>query len=181
MSVRAIRSDKDFSETWALLLGSNLGDRARYLGRAREMLAAGGFSIKSFSGLYETEPVECGPQGPYLNQVLLGTARVPARVLLALCQRVERECGRRRREPHGPRTLDIDLLFFGETVTATRSLRLPHPAIPRRRSVLVPLAEVAPLWRHPRLGKNVLELLAECRDSSWVRQWAGMSGDMVIR
>jgi 2-amino-4-hydroxy-6-hydroxymethyldihydropteridine diphosphokinase len=173
MSVSTSGPDSDFCGTWALLLGSNLGDRACYLSRAREMLGAWGFSVESSSGLYETEPVECGPQGPYLNQVLLGTAPVPAGLLLALCQRVEREFGRGHRERHGPRTLDIDLLFCGGTVTATRSLRLPHPAIPRRRSLLVPLAEAAPLWRHPRLGKNVLELLAECRDPAWVERWAG--------
>jgi len=67
----------------------------------------------------------------------------------------------------------VDLLFLGNTAIKTPGLTLPHPAIPRRRSILVPLADVAPRWRHPRLGKNVLELLAECKDPGWVKRWRG--------
>jgi 2-amino-4-hydroxy-6-hydroxymethyldihydropteridine diphosphokinase len=172
MSVSAMMLEKDSSGTWAVLLGSNLGDREWYLRRAREILDAAGFRVGASSDLYETQPVECGPQAPYLNQVLVGTVRVPAGLLLALCQRVEREAGRRSRQRHGPRTLDIDLLLCGNIAISTPGLMLPHPAIPRRRSILTPLADVAPWWRHPQLGKNVLELLAECKDPGWVRRFS---------
>lgn len=154
-----------------MLLGSNQGHRALYIKEAAEWLRAGGFNVSAASDLYETEPVECGPQAPYLNRVLLGTANVPAALLLALCQGVEGQLGRSHREPHGPRTLDVDLLWLGSVVLSTARLTLPHPAIPRRKSILVPLADVAPGWMHPLLGKSVRELLAECRDPGWVRRW----------
>ena len=157
----------------ALLLGSNLGDRAGFLRRARESLAACGFDVVRASEVFETEPVECGPQPPYLNQVLLGTSRHGPEALLEVCQGIERQQGRRRTAPRGPRTLDVDLLFYGSRVVAAPRLTLPHPALPRRRSLLVPLAQVAPGWPHPVLGKTVLELLREGGDPGWVRGWWG--------
>jgi 2-amino-4-hydroxy-6-hydroxymethyldihydropteridine diphosphokinase len=155
----------------ALLLGSNLGDRAGFLRRARESLAVSGFVVVRASDVFETEPVECGPQPPYLNQVLLGTVLHEPPALLEIFRGIEWQLGRRRAAPRGPRTLDVDLLFYGPLVLATPRLKLPHPAIPRRRCILVPLAQVAPAWRHPLLEKTVSELLAECRDPGWVREW----------
>lgn len=163
----------DLLSTVALILGSNLGDRAAYLRSGCELLGSRALGIAGASDLFETQPVECGPQPPYLNQVLLGSTRHAPSALLGICQGVERQLGRRRAAPHAPRTLDVDLLFLGTLVLNTPRLTLPHPALPRRRSILVPLAQMAPAWRHPVLGKTVLELLAECKDPGWVKEWRG--------
>ncbi len=146
-----------------------MGDRAFYLGAAIELFSRNAsVAILRLSSIYETEPVECRPQSSYLNQLLLLSVELEPWALLEACHRAEENLGRRRRERHGPRTLDADILFYEESVIRTPRLTLPHPAIARRRSVLLPLADVAPTWRHPLLGKSAAELLNECLDDSWV-------------
>jgi len=153
-----------------LQFGSNLGDRAKTLEAAAEHVQAqGAVTILRRSAVYETEPVECGPQPWYLNQVCLVTTRLLPDALLAHCQRVERALGRLRRVPRGPRTLDIDLLFYGGLRLRTSRLTLPHPGLERRRSMLEPLSELETAWVHPFLHKTPTELLSECRDASSVR------------
>ncbi len=156
--------------TAALQFGSNLGDRARTLEAASRYLEAeGSVDILRRSSIYETEPVECGPQPWYLNQVCLVATRLLPEALLAHCQRVERAFGRHRRRPHDPRTLDVDLLYYGGLRLRTSRLVLPHPGLERRRSMLQPLSEVETVWVHPFLRKTPAELLHECRDDSSVR------------
>lgn len=151
----------------ALLLGSNLGDRAKTLeAAARYIQATGTVTILQRSAVYETEPVECGPQPWYLNQACLVEVYLSPDALLAHCLRVERALGRHRRSPHGPRTLDIDLLFYGNLRMRTSRLTLPHPGLDRRRSMLEPLSELGISWVHPFLRKTPAELLSECRDPS---------------
>jgi len=148
----------------ALSFGSNIGDRLSFLYAAVALFRSFGCRPALLSRIYETEPVECRPQPPYLNRVLILEAAPGPRELLSLCQRVESVLGRRRRAFHGPRTIDVDLLFSGAVVMSTAELTLPHPALPRRRSILAPLLEVAPDWRHPVAGRSVAELLASCPD-----------------
>jgi 2-amino-4-hydroxy-6-hydroxymethyldihydropteridine diphosphokinase len=149
----------------ALSLGANLGDRETSLAVARYLLAAGGaLHILKASSLYETEPVQCPPQPWFLNQVLWVTTALPPALLLSMCQDVERRLGRHRRTPKGARTIDVDLLFYGNTVVRTAVLELPHPALALRRSALVPLVELGVPWRHPTLGLTPPELLARCPD-----------------
>jgi 2-amino-4-hydroxy-6-hydroxymethyldihydropteridine diphosphokinase len=153
----------------ALSLGSNVGDRATFLSLARAYLGADRLvRILKSSSVYETEPVECPPQRWFLNQVLWVDTELPPALLLSHCKRVETVLGRRRTTWHGPRTLDVDVLFVGSLVVRTPLLTLPHPAIPQRRSILTPLVELGLPWVHPVLGADAGTLLQRCRDRSRV-------------
>ena len=152
-----------------LSLGSNLGNRLATLDSARAYPVAGGVVRElSASSVYETEPVQCLAQPWFLNQAVLVETDLPPLLLLSFCQRVETLLGRRRSEWHGPRTADIDILLVGGLCMKTPVLTLPHPAIPTRRSILLPLAELGTGWRHPALGADVPDLLAKCPDHSRV-------------
>lgn len=142
----------------ALGLGSNLGDRAAHLRFGRRELAGWVDGLRC-SALYETEPREVTEQPPFLNACCVGRTSLAPEELLARCREVEAAAGRRpggRR--FGPRTLDIDLLLYGDRVVRGPGLEVPHPRMAERAFVLVPLAEVAPRWRHPAAGLTVGEL-----------------------
>jgi 2-amino-4-hydroxy-6-hydroxymethyldihydropteridine diphosphokinase len=149
-------------------LGSNLGDRAAYL-----LLGLSALSrlpkthLLRLSPVYETDPVG-PPQPPYLNMVAeLETGLSPKR-LLAEMLRIEKALGRERRERWGPRTLDLDLLLYGDLVLEEAGLSVPHPRLHERAFVLVPLLDLLPEGRHPLLGQSFAELLASL-DASSVR------------
>lgn len=154
-----------------LALGANLGDRQAQLAGARTQLAAApGVRVAAASPLYETDAVG-GPAGqpPFLNAVLRVETTLAPRALLELCLAVEQHFGRRRDERWGPRTLDLDLLFYGDAVLDEPGLVVPHPQLHRRRFVLVPLAALAPGLLHPVLGRSVRELLADLPAGEAVR------------
>jgi 2-amino-4-hydroxy-6-hydroxymethyldihydropteridine diphosphokinase len=154
-----------------IAMGSNLGDRAATLTRAEQSIAEAGVRITRRSRLYTTEPVDAPPQPWFLNSVLEAeTNLMPAQLLHALAG-IERAMGRRRDVPRGPRTLDLDILFYDSNVIHTAELEIPHPGIPFRRFVLVPLAEIAPALRHPVLHKSISELLVETPDKGQIRPW----------
>jgi 2-amino-4-hydroxy-6-hydroxymethyldihydropteridine diphosphokinase len=148
-------------KTVYLALGSNLGDREGHLSRARERLAAAGLRLLRESALYETEPLDFPAHPWFLNQVVEAETSLFPRQLLSALQRIERELGRKRGVPKGPRTIDLDILLFGEAVVATSELEIPHPRLTERRFVLEPLAELAPDLRHPLTRQSVREMLAQ--------------------
>lgn len=129
-----------------LCLGGNVGDVAAALGEARRRLEAGGLAIAAQSPLYRTPPWGPVPQPPYLNQVIAVDGAPSAQALLTLALDVERQLGRdrTREERFGPRTMDIDLLTFGEEVVREPDLELPHPRLLERAFALVPLLDIAP-------------------------------------
>jgi 2-amino-4-hydroxy-6-hydroxymethyldihydropteridine diphosphokinase len=149
------------SETVYLSLGANLGDRAANLRQALHELQELG-TVKAVSSLYETEPVETqGDQPWFLNCAAAIETELSPMEFLRRTLAVEQALGRRRTLSKAPRTLDIDVIFFGNAVLRTKELTVPHPALERRRFVLEPLAEIAPGLRHPILKKTVRELVEE--------------------
>jgi 2-amino-4-hydroxy-6-hydroxymethyldihydropteridine diphosphokinase len=150
-------------------LGSNLGDREAHLAAAGPALEGRGFRVTARSSTYLTEPKDAPPQGWFLNEVWGGRTDLSPEALLSACLDAERELGRvRGRQPRAPRTLDLDLLLYGQEVRAEPDLTLPHPRLHERRFVLVPLAEIAPQAMHPELRLTVRELLDRCPDRSRV-------------
>jgi 2-amino-4-hydroxy-6-hydroxymethyldihydropteridine diphosphokinase len=151
-----------------LALGSNLGAREALLNAALAGLARRGFRVTQRSSRYWTEPVGGPPQDWFLNQVVRGETALSPLELLDACLSIESEAGRTRGERNGPRTLDLDLLFYGDAVRTDARLTLPHPRLHERRFVLEPLAEIAPGFEHPVSRKTIAALLAACPDTSRV-------------
>jgi 2-amino-4-hydroxy-6-hydroxymethyldihydropteridine diphosphokinase len=156
-----------------LSLGSNVGQRERHLHGAISRLERVGRVI-CISSFYETEPVDVTAdlknQPWFLNcAVGLETTLSPAQLIETVLE-IERDLGRVRNQPKGPRTIDIDISLFGEAVINSPKLTIPHPAMHQRRFVLEPLAEIAPEIRQPLLRKTVRELLEELPPGQEVRK-----------
>ena len=147
----------------AIALGSNLGDRERHL---RDALAALRPSVQGLraSTFHETAPVGVGPQPSFLNAAATGETDLPARALLDLLLVTEQAFGRERPYPGAPRTLDLDLILYGNDVIDEPGLVVPHPRFRERRFVLEPLSEIAAGWRDPVTGRTVEELLRTLPD-----------------
>lgn len=142
--------------------GSNLGDRFDFIRKALvELRKHPSISVQRVSSVYETEPVGFLDQGPFLNGVLALDTQLSPQSLLQALLAIENKLGRVRLQHQGPRTLDLDLLFFGDLLLDETDLILPHPRLHERAFVLRPLLEIAPDLRHPRLGVSVEGLCKE--------------------
>lgn len=143
--------------------GSNLGDRLGTIKSAiAELRQSPEVFVQKISSVYETEPVGYLDQGPFLNGVLELEAQLSPQDLLESLLAIEIHHGRVREQHQGPRTLDLDLLFYGDLRLEEADLILPHPRLHERAFVLKPLLEIAPSLVHPVLGKTVEEL---CEDT----------------
>jgi len=143
-------------------LGSNLGDRESHLTHAILALSELG-DVVAASAFYETAPVRGPDQGPYLNAAVAIDTNLSARAVLERCLEIEAERGRERRERWGPRTLDLDILLYGQEVIDEDGLRLPHPRLHERRFALEPLLAVWPQATLPD-GTAVADLLPGVSD-----------------
>lgn len=153
-------------------LGSNLGDREAAIGEALGRLAALG-TVRDVSSLYETPPWGYEHQPAFLNAVCRLDTFLPALELLRGLKEVERAMGRQPTFRYGPRLIDLDLLLYGDAVLRTPELEVPHPGLPERPFVLVPLAELAPGLVHPTLGRSMAELARGVPGRERVRRWEG--------
>ena len=143
----------------AIALGSNLSDRRAHLDRAigrLDDLLQGAV----VSPVIETDPVGVGPQPRFLNAAVVGTTGLSSGALLEALQAIEQACGRTRPHPGAPRTLDLDLILYGDDQIDAPGLLVPHPRFRERRFVLEPLASIAPEMRDPVTDLTVGELLA---------------------
>ncbi|MBK9730501.1 MAG: 2-amino-4-hydroxy-6-hydroxymethyldihydropteridine diphosphokinase [Chitinophagaceae bacterium] len=153
-----------------LLLGSNVGDRNHHLQHAIEKISDQAGAIIKMSSVYETQPWGVTQQDDYLNLAVQTETRLSALELFKILQQIEASEGRVNPIKNTPRTLDIDILFFDDTVIDEGSLIIPHPRLHLRRFVLEPLSEIAPFFVHPTLNKSVEELLKVCTDEMKVKK-----------
>ena len=152
-------------------LGSNEGDRLANLRGAAQRLHAE-VTFISFSSVYETEPVGFADQPWFLNAVLEGYTELSPAELLRLALDIEEALGRERSIPNGPRTIDIDILLYGDERIESPALTIPHPRLTERGFTLCPLTEIAPLVEHPLSGETMENILATAADLEETRHFA---------
>lgn len=147
-----------------LLTGGNLGNRQAHLKRAAALLSKQCGHVIRRSSLYETAAWGNTDQPAFLNQVLVIETKLDAASLMKKILSIEEQMGRSRKNKWEPRIIDIDILFFNKEIINSELLTVPHPHIPNRRFVLAPLNELSPAFIHPVSGRNMHELLLQCKD-----------------
>ena len=153
-------------------LGSNMGDRAGNLVLAVRGMMEASMCVTRLSSVYETEPISEVVQPRFLNMVAEIGSPLPApQQMMARLLRIEFALGRIRDVKDGPRTIDLDLLMYGDIKSDTEFLRLPHPCLHQRKFVLQPLVEIAPRLIHPTLKLSAADLLESVEDNSEIRRW----------
>lgn len=153
-----------------LLLGSNLGNRQLFLQEALSQIQQQVGQMVKCSSVYETQSWGKTDLPDYLNQVILVQTDLLAGTVLEKILAIEIVLGRRREEKWGSRTIDIDILFYGDEVINEPNLAVPHPELHNRSFTLAPLAEIAPEFVHPVLNKTILTLKNELKDSLIVKK-----------
>lgn len=140
-------------------LGSNKGDRRSYIHRAfRYLKEHADIDLIDESTIIETDPIGESLETPFLNAVVRCHTRLPPELLLKQLERIERKLGRRKKGMKAPRTIDLDLLFYGQRMIKKAGLQVPHPEAHRRAFVLEPMKELAPDFQHPERKKSIKEL-----------------------
>jgi len=153
-------------------LGSNLGYRSGNLLMAVRGLMEASFVVSQLSAIYETEPVDTGGTRNFLNMVAeIHVKNITATQMMARLLRIEYLLGRRDKSLNKPRTVDLDILFFGDQRMETEFLTLPHPRLHLRKFVLCPLAEIAPHFVHPVLQREISDILANSEDQCEAKRW----------
>ncbi|MFM7770552.1 MAG: 2-amino-4-hydroxy-6-hydroxymethyldihydropteridine diphosphokinase [Bacteroidota bacterium] len=153
-----------------LLIGGNMGDVKTNLDNAIRSISKNCGQVITVSSIYQTAAWGKTDQPDFLNQAIqLLTPLEPVELLHQLLQ-IERDMGRERAEKYGPRSIDIDIIFYEQYILDLRELTIPHPQVVNRRFALTPLAEIAPTFIHPVLGKTIEALLISCPDSSHVNK-----------
>ncbi len=150
-------------------LGSNVGERHRYLQRAAEALGrVEGLRVVWFSSVYETDPYGKTDQAKFLNAVCEAETSLAPADLLPRLRGIEDELGRQRREHWGPREIDLDILLYDGLAVQQEGVQVPHPELEKRKFVLIPLREIAPELVHPVSGLTMEQLASACGDGGRV-------------
>lgn len=153
-----------------LCLGGNIGDTRNYLQNAVAMISRRIGRIVSQSAVYQSEPWGFNAEQMFLNQVVVAETELEPHAVLELCLQIEAELGRTRSgNGYEPRTIDIDIVFFGQQIVNQPDLQVPHPLMHRRNFVLRPLCDVAADFVHPIFGLTVKQLAAICDDKAVVK------------
>ena len=153
-----------------LLLGSNLGNRQLFIQKAIRYIEEQVAPVIQSSSVYETQSWGKSDAPDYLNQVLLLQTDMPPRTILEKILAIEIVLGRKREEKWGSRTIDIDILFYGDAIINEPDLHIPHPELHKRRFTLEPLVEINPNFKHTGFKKTVLALKNELRDDLIVKK-----------
>ncbi len=154
-----------------LLLGSNEGDREKWLSDAMSKISEQCGQITSRSSIYITAAWGIEEQPDFLNMAIAVETELSATALMESCLSVEKELGRERKLKWGQRTIDIDILYYNNDVINEKNLIIPHPYIHERLFALIPLADIAPDHTHPIFHKNTVEMIDACNDSLAVHKF----------
>ncbi|MDR2026074.1 MAG: 2-amino-4-hydroxy-6-hydroxymethyldihydropteridine diphosphokinase [Prevotellaceae bacterium] len=155
-----------------LLTGSNLGDRKPYLDNAKHSLCRFAGELLKESSVYESEPWGFVSENAFLNQVLLYETVLKPHEILHIIKVIEAENGRiHTKNGYSSRSLDIDILFYDSLILNSADLTIPHPMLHKRRFTLLPLAEIAPDFKHPVFKLNIRDLLEKCEDTGKVEMF----------
>ena len=155
-----------------LQLGSNLGDRELLLKDAITAIENRVGDVLEFSKVYESSPWRVEGQENYLNQLLKVRTTLSAQVVLSIVLDIEKQLGRIRIEKWGERLIDIDIIFYNDSIIETPELCVPHKHLHERLFVLTPLHSIVPEMVHPKYNKTIEELLKICKDTELVKEYA---------